>query len=51
MADTWSRLTIYGNQDTTQESTYAMEIMSEINDIKELPEVIFPIIFELINQY
>ena len=32
-----------GNQKTTQESNYIKENMSEINDIVELPEGIFPI--------
>ena len=43
MADTLFRFPINGNQETTQESKYTKEIMSEINDILELPEGIFPI--------
>ena len=35
------RLPNYFNQKTTQESTYIKENMSEINDIIELPEVIY----------
>ena len=31
----------YGNQKTTEESTYIKENMSEINDIVELPEVMY----------
>ena len=42
---------IDGYQETTQESTYKNEIVSEINDTEELPEVIFPIIFKTINHY
>ena len=40
-----------GNQETTQNSTYQREIMSEINDIKELPEGTFPINLKLIQKY
>ena len=43
IADTLSILPYNGNQDTTQKSIDQKEIMSEINDIKELPEVTFPI--------
>ena len=32
-----SMLTITGNQDTTQDTTYTKENMPEINDIKGLP--------------
>ena len=42
-ADTLSRWTINGNQDTTHKSTYQQETVSEINDIKEIPEGNFPI--------
>ena len=38
VADGLSRLTLNGNQETTQKSTYQQEIVSEINDIEELPE-------------
>ena len=38
-----SRLSKSGNQKTTQYSNYITEIMSEINDNKELPGGIFPI--------
>ena len=40
-----------GNQETTQKSTYQQEIVSEINDTKELPEGTFPINFTLIQKY
>ena len=33
---------INGNQETTHKSTYKKEIVSEISDIKELTEGIFP---------
>ena len=35
-------LTNDGNQKNTQEYTYIKENVSEINDINELPEGIFP---------
>ena len=35
-----------GNKNTTKDSTYIKENMSEINDIDELPESIFPQIFK-----
>ena len=41
----------YGNQKTTQDSTYIKENISEINDIDELPEVIFPINLKTTRQY
>ena len=37
-----STLPLNGNKKTTQESTYINENVSEINDIVELPEGIFP---------
>ena len=43
VSDVLSRLPLYGNQDTTQKSTYQQEIVSEINDRKEIPEDTFPI--------
>ena len=39
-----SRLTINGNQDTTQEFTNKKKFVSEITDTEELPKYIFPII-------
>ena len=50
-ADTLSQLPNNGNQDTTHEETYATETMSEIYDIKELPEGTFPLYFYLIDLY
>ena len=43
VVDAPSRLPLNGNQYTIQKYTYQKEIVSEINDIKELPEVTFPI--------
>ena len=40
-----------GNQDTTQEPAYKKENMSEVSDIEELPESIYPINLRLIEQY
>ena len=40
-----------GNQETTQKYTSQKEIMSEINDIEELPEGIFPINLKFIQKY
>ena len=51
VADALSRLPLNGNQNTTQRSTYHKEIVSEINDIKELPEGNFPINLKLIQKY
>ena len=41
--DALSRTPLNGNQDTTQKSTYQKEIVSEINNIEEIPEGNFPI--------
>ena len=41
----------YENENTTNESTYKKEIVSEINNTKERPESIFPIDLGLIYQY
>ena len=38
------------NQDTTQKPTYQQEIVSEINDIKEIHEGNFPINLKLIKK-
>ena len=51
VADKLSWLPNNGNQKTTQESNYITEIMSEINDIDVLPEGIFPVNLEIIDQY
>ena len=40
-----------GNQEATQKSTYKQEMVSEINDIEELPEGSFPINLILIAKY
>ena len=36
-------INLNGNEEATQNSTYQKEIVSEINDIKEVPEGDFPI--------
>ena len=46
-----SRIPLNGNQETTQKSTYQQEIVSEINDIKEIPEGTFPINLKFIKKY
>ena len=51
VADALSRLALNGDQETTQKSTYKKEIVSEINDIKLIPEGNFPINLKLITQY
>ena len=43
VADALSIFPINSNQETTQESTYKKELLSEINDTKEFPEGIFTI--------
>ena len=49
--DALSRLPLNGTQETTKKYTYKKEIVSEINDIKEIPEGNFPINLRLIDQY
>ena len=39
------------NKKTTKESNYIKEIMSEVNNIKELPEGIFPVNLKIIDRY
>ena len=51
MEDALSSFRINGNQETTYESTYKKEILSEINYTQDLPEDIFPINLKLIDQY
>ena len=51
MADALSIFPMNGNQETTQESTYEKEIVSEIKNIEELPEIIVPISLQLFYQY
>ena len=46
-----SRLYVNSTQETTQESNYKKEILSEIDDIEELPKGNFLINLKLINQY
>ena len=46
MAGTLSISTMNGNKDTTQESTFATEVMSEINDIKEPYGSVLPIVLK-----
>ena len=40
-----------GNKNTTKDSTYIKENMSEINDIDELPEGFFSVNFETTDQF
>ena len=40
-----------GIKKTKPEYNYIKEIMSEINDIDELPEGVFPISLKIIDQY
>ena len=40
-----------GKKETTGKSNYQKEIVSEANDIKELPEVTFPINLKFIQKY
>ena len=51
MTDTLSIFPLYGNQETTQKSTYKKEIVTEINDTKEIPEGTFPISLKLTKQH
>ena len=51
VSDVLSRIPLNGNQETTQNSTYQKEIVSEINDIEELPKGNFPINLKLIQKY
>ena len=51
VADVLSQFLINGNQETTQEYTYAKQIMIEITDIEEWYESIFPINLKLIDKY
>ena len=50
VADALSRLPLNGNQETTQKSVYQQELVSEINDIEEIPEGTFPINFKFTQQ-
>ena len=46
-----SRIPLNGNEETTQNSTYQQEIVSEINDTEETPEGTFPINLILIQKH
>ena len=49
--DALSRLPNNGNQESIHEKMYTTETMSELYDIKELPEGTFSLSFNLINHY
>ena len=51
VTDALSRFSLNVNQDTTNNSTYQYQLVSEINDIKEIPEGDFPFNLKLIAQY
>ena len=46
-----SRLLLDGNQESTQKPTYQKEILSEINEIEEIPEGTFTINLKLIQRH
>ena len=50
-ADALSQLPINVNQETTHESTYTTETISELYNIEELPESTFPISLNIIDRY
>ena len=49
VVDVLSRFPLNGNQETTQNSTYQKEIVSEVNDTKEIPDGNFPINLKFIQ--
>ena len=49
--DRISIITLNDNQENTQKSIYQQEIVSEINDTKEIPEGTFPINLKFIQKY
>ena len=51
MADAPSTLPLNVNQENTRKYSYKKEIVSEINDTKEISEVTFPINLKLIKQH
>ena len=51
LADALSRLPNNENQETTHESTYTMETISELYDIDELLESMFSLSFNIIDGY
>ena len=50
VVETLSIFPLDGNQETTLKSTYKKEIVSEINDTKEIPEGKFPVNLKWIKQ-
>ena len=50
-ADALSQLLNNRNQDTTHESTYTTEKMSELYNVEVLPEVTFSLSFKLVDCY
>ena len=48
-ADVLYKLPNQGNKKTKHEPTYAKEAMLELYDIKQLPEVIFPLYLKTTN--
>ena len=51
VGESLSRLTLNGNEETKQKSTYQNLIVFEINYTEELPEGTFTINLELIQRY
>ena len=51
VADALTKLFNKVNQETTHESTYTTETMSEIYNIDELPDGTFPLSFKIIYCY
>ena len=51
VADKLSGITLNDNEYTTHKSTYQKEIVTETNDIEEIPEGTFPINLKLIQKY
>ena len=50
VADRLSRIPLNGNNETEKKSTYQQEIVSEYNDIEEIPEGNFPINLKLFQK-
>ena len=51
VVDVLSKFITDGNQNTTQESNYIRESMSELLDTNEIPEGAFDIKFNIVHQY
>ena len=51
MADAPSTLPLNVNQENTRKYNYKREIVSKINDTKEISEVTFPIDFKLTQRH